>query len=512
MPNKKRNSSFKKNLLAFAFGLIVLILSIIELYFSGETTLFWIGFVLSILIVLPNVLWLSIGAGDSYGLKYILTMLKTKKGINTIKSLSKRGKFFERMSACGLCLGFGLAGVDYLVAREKKGLKRILVLLVGAILLGILFYFTMQILFALPALASLLLFGLIGFVLFGFAGLSLVFLLGYGFISVFAAFVGRQICPSIAPVLPGVPIPGLGTIIPLIAWVSLGLILVIHEFSHGVMFAYYKQKIISVGLILVGLIPMGAFVEQDDKEFVKLNEKKQVMILSAGPSSNLLTVPVAVIILLAFSFAVAPISTIIADEYANVYGGVQVAKTETQVSYCGITKDAPAQGKLLPNDKIISLNGVLTSNVSELNGAFYLDKNLGAPMAFVVLRDGKEENIIIEPVVFDELGRQVIGASFEGIPTGYAPALQVFVANILIEAISSILFFLALLSFAVGMFNFLPADPLDGGRIAKVVLLPYFSFLGFNKKDTQKFIGRLFVWIFLISILLNLLPYLTMIT
>ena len=61
------------------------------------------------------------------------------------------------------------------------------------------------------------------------------------------------------------------------------------------------------------------------------------------------------------------------------------------------------------------------------------------------------------------------------------------------------------------MFNFLPSDPLDGGRIAKFVLLPYFGFLKMSRKETMKFIGRLFAWIFLISILLNLLPYVTMI-
>ena len=73
-----------------------------------------------------------------------------------------------------------------------------------------------------------------------------------------------------------------------------------------------------------------------------------------------------------------------------------------------------------------------------------------------------------------------------------------------------ILLLLIIISFAAGSFNYFPADPFDGGRMAKIMLVPYFAFLGLKKKETQKFVGRLFVWLLLLSLLLNLIPYATM--
>jgi membrane-associated protease RseP (regulator of RpoE activity) len=75
-----------------------------------------------------------------------------------------------------------------------------------------------------------------------------------------------------------------------------------------------------------------------------------------------------------------------------------------------------------------------------------------------------------------------------------------------------ILLLFVVISFAAGSFNYFPSDPFDGGRMAKIMLAPYFSFLGFNRKETYKFIGRLFMWLLIISLTLNLIPYLTMFT
>ena len=44
--------------------------------------------------------------------------------------------------------------------------------------------------------------------------------------------------------------------------------------------------------------------------------------------------------------------------------------------------------------------------------------------------------------------------------------------------VSMILLLLIIISFAAGSFNYFPADPFDGGRMAKIMLAPYFGFLG----------------------------------
>jgi membrane-associated protease RseP (regulator of RpoE activity) len=62
------------------------------------------------------------------------------------------------------------------------------------------------------------------------------------------------------------------------------------------------------------------------------------------------------------------------------------------------------------------------------------------------------------------------------------------------------------LSIAVATANFLPMDPFDGGKMAKILFLPYLGFLKMNKEQTEKIIGRFFLWLVLGLILLNALP------
>jgi membrane-associated protease RseP (regulator of RpoE activity) len=510
MPSKKKKAKkeFKLSLWKpFLVGVLFLIWAIVEYSANADSLWFWLLIVLSVIIILPNVLWLKFKLGKPFGIPYFITMLKTKHFVNTIYKIAKHSWLMEKISIAGLFAGFGLAGIDYWSARKQGGWKRILILLIGIIGLGLVFHFSLTWLFSVPVLAPLFTLGLISFILLGFGGLSIAFLLGYGALSINAIIIGKQICPAVAPVLPGVPIPGLGVVIPLIAWISLGFILVIHESSHGILLARYKEKIKSVGLLLIGLVPMGAFVEQDDKTFTKRDDRKQLLVLSAGSSGNLATMFVGIALLLLFSFAIMPVMGVINTEYEKTYDGVIISEVYEDVSFCGITETAPAKDKLFANDKVISINGNDINSIGEINGIFRSAPDFN----FIVLRNGVEENIFVEPYVFEDMNLRRIGVLFEGAKTGYEPNGGIQIIAMLINAISSVLGFFVILSFAVGMFNFLPSDPLDGGRMAKIILLPYFSFLNFKKEATEKFIGRLFAWLFLISILVNLLPYITMI-
>jgi len=74
-----------------------------------------------------------------------------------------------------------------------------------------------------------------------------------------------------------------------------------------------------------------------------------------------------------------------------------------------------------------------------------------------------------------------------------------------------ILLLLLIISFAAGSFNYLPSEPFDGGKMAKIMLEPYTNFMKFkSKEESRKFIGRIFIWLVIIAVLLNLIPYLTM--
>jgi len=333
---------------AFIVAIALLVWAFYEIQTQGETLWYWFFLVVGGIILLPNVFWIVTKLGTVFGVPYFFTMLKTKYFVNTIVNLGKGkwAKLLEKISIWGLFLGFGIAGIDYWVARGQGGIKRILILIIGAIGLGLVFWYTLSILFSVPALAPLLWIALIAFILLGFGGLTLAILIGYGGMSLWAFFTAEQICPSIAPVIPGVPIPGMGVTIPLIAWVSLGLIMIIHEFSHGILLSKYKEKIKSVGIILVGIVPMGAFVEQEDTSFLKKPEREQILVLSAGPSSNLLTIPIALGLLFLLMFSITPFQESFSREASLMYDGVQISEVHDEISFCGITKESPAKEKL----------------------------------------------------------------------------------------------------------------------------------------------------------------------
>ncbi|MEK6959383.1 MAG: site-2 protease family protein [archaeon] len=494
--------------LSLIAGALLAVLSFWELSVAGFSFNFWLEFIIGAIILIPNSIYLLSGKGSPFGIPYLFTMLRTKKFVDIIIAASHHGKWMEKMSILGLLSGFGLVGVDYWYARPMGGLKRIACLVFSAIVLGAFYYFVLQILFSIPALAPLFLISGIGFVIMGFGGMSLALIVGYAFLSILSLFTQSQICPSVAPVIPGVPIPGLGMMIPAIAWISLALVLIIHETSHGVMMAYYKGKIKSVGLLLAGLIPVGAFVEQDDKTFWKLPKRKIVLALSAGPSSNVFTIIVGLILLQGFYLAITPLAPSFDSEFNKMYDGVEIKSVQDTVSLCGLDYNAPAFGRFFAKDKVVSLNGVDINGVAVLNRAF-LDAN--GTMSFVVLREGKEVAVDVDPVHFKDLNVKRIGVEFAAISTGYEPPMDITLWQIILSSFNSIIIFLILLSFAAGTFNFVPSWPLDGGYMAKIMFLPYFGFMKFkNDGETATFIGRLFLWTFIAAMLLNLIPYITM--
>jgi len=103
-----------------------------------------------------------------------------------------------------------------------------------------------------------------------------------------------------SPVIPGLPIAGTGLVFPLITgWIVLFIIILVHEFSHGVVASAHNIKIKNSGMAFFGPI-LGAFVEPDEKILSKKKDSVQYSVFAAGPFSNFLTV----IIILLFSFLI----------------------------------------------------------------------------------------------------------------------------------------------------------------------------------------------------------------
>lgn len=146
-------------------------------------------------------------------------------------------------------------------------------------------------------------------------------------------------------------LPGINPFIP----IGYGLIaiivgVVLHELSHGVMARANNVKVKSLGVLWL-IIPIGAFVEQDEDEMNKAPARKRDRIAAAGVMANF---TLALIFLLMLSL---------------------VLSTSVQAKADGVGIDAVLPGTpaanltLAPGDIITSLNGTPTPNVVDLKDA-----------------------------------------------------------------------------------------------------------------------------------------------
>ncbi len=136
---------------------------------------------------------------------------------------------------------------------------------------------------------------------------SLVIMIAVFLLILWQAFLVTTIPSSQAPSpVQAIGIPGINPIIP-VGYGILGLVIaiVIHEFSHGFLVAFQKLKLKSIGILLL-IVPVGAFVEPDEEELMKVEKKKRMRVFAAGPTSNLLLAIFIVLLLLGLGSGVSP--------------------------------------------------------------------------------------------------------------------------------------------------------------------------------------------------------------
>ena len=171
-----------------------------------------------------------------------------------------------------------------------------------------------------------------------------------------SASIATQIPESMAPsprMLIGLPI--INPIIPL--WYGLlGLIIamVVHEFSHGILAAFAKVKIKSLGVLFL-ILPLGAFVEPDEEELKNIKKIKRSRVYAAGPAMNII---VALICAMIFSWSFMGSVTPVRD-------GILVT---------GVEEGSPAEKIVKPWALITSFNDTEIKNIDDFQNAIELTK------------------------------------------------------------------------------------------------------------------------------------------
>jgi membrane-associated protease RseP (regulator of RpoE activity) len=247
-----------------------------------------------------------------------LVLLKSKKGIELIDSLARNAPVFNFLADAGSAISYG--ALSFVLMRRNVSLKSAAVGFAALAVLSVL---------VAPVALSFLLLAVKGAAGggssttltesqdIGFAVVSLVLLVGglflfilfgivfYG-ITVFKALVTSLFFGSDAIantsaggtlLLPGVNLPFFEGIL------ALAIVMVLHEGAHAVLARIAKVPIVSSGIVLFGIIPVGAFVEPDEKKLESAEAHLQTRVLVAGPSSNLLASIIFFSLFMAFFFA-----------------------------------------------------------------------------------------------------------------------------------------------------------------------------------------------------------------
>jgi len=138
--------------------------------------------------------------------------------------------------------------------------------------------------------------------------------------NLYSLFTVPGASPALGLIIPGVKIPGSPIFLPF--WygiVALFVVVVVHEFAHGVIARAHGLKIKSSGFGLFAVFPI-AFVEPDEKMLKKQSDVVQYSVFAAGPFFNVLT---AVFVVLLLSFVFSPINKAITEPVGFSISGVQ---------------------------------------------------------------------------------------------------------------------------------------------------------------------------------------------
>ncbi|WP_042705542.1 site-2 protease family protein [Methanomicrobium mobile] len=326
-------------------------------------------------------------------------------------------------------------------------------------------------------------------------------------------------------------IPGVNEFLPLSFAVIFAFVvtLAVHEGGHGILSRIEGMRVKSTGLLFF-VIPIGAFVEPDEKDVESASRKARIRMFGAGITNNIAVALVSFIAVVLLMGLAVPADT----PYVN-----------------SIYKDYPAYNAgLEPNSLIVSYNGVPISTRADLYG--YLDKT--KPGDIVEL--GTEKNGVVSyhkltlsewpkgsnneygfmgvafydaaqvKKIFNAMSLSPIGPIF----LVYVPINTMMDGNSMglgILAFDSpeyicwdvpfagfwtvvqVFFWLFWLNFAVATFNALPFVPLDGGYIMKEGVQHIFEKRKYPEKYANMVVASLSWFMIMVVVMIIFIPHIT---
>jgi membrane-associated protease RseP (regulator of RpoE activity) len=257
---------------------------------------------------------------------------------------------------------------------------------------------------------------------------------------------------AVSLVIPGVKIPGSPVTIPLITgWIALFLVILVHEFSHGVVARAHKIEVKSSGIFFMGPL-MGAFVEPDEKSLRKQKDTVQYSVYAAGPFSNMLLALLCIVLL---TYAFAP--------------GLGAMENPLGVSIVGVTEGYPAAGAGMTGGMVVTaIDNTTLGNHEEFTN--YV-KRLRPGDNITITANGTQFSMVTIPSPSDPMQGYIgVMASSKPATELKNDALWYKILYKIIQWLSGLFAITGLLSMGIGLANLLPLGPVDGGRMVQVTL------------------------------------------
>lgn len=312
--------------------------------------------------------------------------------------------------------------------------------------------------------------------LFGYCSIGIGFLgMVYVSISIVLFFIKLIFKPGVAEpgvslVLPFTDIPGVGYL-PFSHWIiSLFILAVIHEFSHGVVARAHNVEVKFSGFaffsIFLPVIP-AAFVEPDEKKLKRHSDVVQYSVFAAGPVINLIF---AAVLLIAFPY--------VADATQSAYAPFEEMLTDDRgFSFELLNSSYPAAQAGLQSGMIITaVNGQPVTNYLD----FHKEMQTARPQETLVITtpenvftlettaspDNPRKGFIgIKPVKNERVMKPEY-KQYEGVYYWFRGLLR----------------WLFLLNFFIGLANLMPLGIVDGGRMLHTALQSLIKHEGRAKK------------------------------
>ncbi|MCF7866473.1 site-2 protease family protein [Candidatus Woesearchaeota archaeon] len=330
----------------------------------------------------------------------------------------------------------------------------------------------------------------------GFIGMILmVYLMGVG---LYTLVFFPDAPATFSPLLPGIQIPGSPFKLPLLeGLIALFVVVVVHEFSHGIVSRAHKVKVKSSGFVLLGPIP-GAFVEPDEKQLKKKSKNVQLSVFAAGPWSNIV---LSFFLMLIILFAGLGTAALYEPTGVEIVGFIN-------------SSDNLNGGRLVDfsvGEVITQVNGVpvvLRNNLSQA-----LINNSPGDVVSVLTNEG-EKSLLLEsnpvnaslPFIGISVNHRVESKSNSGFVNFMkGPIFWLFGNPYDTGLIQNwgLIGLIYAISIGIGLVNLLPIGPTDGGRMYLLALEKYM-----DKKKAMKVWSRTASVLILVLVILIFVPIL----